>query len=197
MPSPKLTLVTGGTRSGKSRFAEELALSSGLPVIYVATMSATNDSELQGRITKHRRRRPSHWQTVEEPLLLAELVVKLSNNGGIEHLILIDCLSIFVSNLMLALPMGLDSEQIKEELLENIFQDCEEFFQAILASHGNRFVVVTNEVGSGIVPDNYLGRTFRDLLGEVNQRFAACADEVYACFSGIPLQLKGGESKML
>lgn len=197
MSSPKLTLVTGGTRSGKSRFAEELALSSGLPVIYVATMSATNDCELQGRITKHRMRRPSHWQTVEEPLLLTELVQKLSDDGGGERMILIDCLSIFVSNLMLALPMGLESEQIKEELLENILQDCEEFLQAVLTSRANRFVVVTNEVGSGIVPDNYLGRTFRDLLGEANQRFAACAYEVYACFSGIPLLLKGGESKML
>jgi adenosylcobinamide kinase/adenosylcobinamide-phosphate guanylyltransferase len=192
-----IILITGGARSGKSQFAERLALSSAIPVTYLATMqkvSATADSELYERISKHQKRRPKHWELLEEPLLVAQKVSHLNERGsqdGQSRLVLLDCLSLFVSNLLLSIPASINDQAIKNELLENVLVEARQLLEVMSRADSLNFIVVTNEVGSGIVPDNFLARAFRDTLGSTNQMFAERAGEVYACFSGLPLKLKG------
>ncbi len=176
-----LTLVTGGARSGKSTWAEKLAAQSELAVIYLATGQAF-DQEMAERIAIHQRRRPPHWQTVAEPL---ELVTVLEAHP--RSLVLLDCLSLWVSNQFLTA----DPES-KQELLDcqqRILSQCDRLISR-LHSRPDPTIIVTNEVGMGLVPDNPLGRYFRDTLGWVNQRVAQAADQVFACFAGIPLKLK-------
>ena len=178
--SSRHVLVTGGTRSGKSSFAEKLALESGGPVVYVAT-AAPLDDEIRQRIAAHRRRRPPEWQTVEEPLDLAG-VLRRSQAGTT---VLIDCLTLFVTNWLL----GQDPAALKglEEVFRPILADLSQAIQACPAG----VIIVTNEVGSGIVPENPLARSFRDLAGVANQMVAAACDQVYWVVGGIPVRIKG------
>lgn len=173
-----LIFVTGGARSGKSSFAERLAQNwptqekAGNQVTYLATAQAF-DSEMEDRIARHRTDRPDEWHTVEEPLdVLAAL------QAAPTPTVLLDCLSLWVSNLLLS---GLDETAILARA------------EAVLhaqALRGGLLIAVTNEVGSGIVPDNALARSYRDILGRVNQRFAAASAEAYLLASGLPLRLK-------
>lgn len=197
MGENNIILITGGARSGKSQFAERLALAGERPVTYLATMqrvSATTDSELYERIAKHQKRRPEDWELIEEPLLVAQKITALDQNARLNarpRLVLLDCLSLFVSNLLLSIPASINNQAIKKELLDNVLTEAGQLLEAMSACRDLDFVVVTNEVGSGIVPDNFLARAFRDTLGSTNQLFADRALEVYACFSGLPLKLKG------
>jgi adenosyl cobinamide kinase/adenosyl cobinamide phosphate guanylyltransferase len=171
MPSvPKLTLVLGGARSGKSRLAEGLIAALPPPWTYIATAEA-GDAEMAARIEGHRARRGGAWRTVEASRNLAQA---LSACGA--EPVLVDCLTLWLSNLMLA-EADVDAEIAQLE--------------RTLAAAGGPRVVVANEVGSGIVPGTPLGRRFRDLQGVLNQRIAARADRVILTVAGLPLALKG------
>jgi len=186
----KLTLITGGARSGKSFLAETMAQKSELPVVYFATMGKiASDAEVIERIEMHVERRSPDWQTIEEPLLLAKAIKKLVVSSP-KTLCLIDCLSLFVSNLLLSIPYTIESSGVRKELEENILSEVDDLLAAIFERDDLSFIVVTNEVGSGIVPDNNLARSYRDLLGVANQKFAARAEQVFVAISGLGLQLK-------
>ena len=168
--SAPLTLVLGGARSGKSRFAESLVAALAPPWAYVATAEA-GDDEMAARIGAHRARRGASWRTIEAP---RDLAAALALCEGMP--VLVDCLTLWLSNLMLA-----DADTEREiATLANA-----------LSLTGSPVVLVANEVGSGIVPDNALGRRFRDWQGILNQRMAAQADRVVLMVAGLPLAVKG------
>jgi adenosylcobinamide kinase/adenosylcobinamide-phosphate guanylyltransferase len=165
----RLTLVLGGARSGKSRHAEQLVTGLPPPWIYVATAQALDD-EMASRIAEHRARRDQRWRTVEVPRDLAATI-----DGAEGAPVLIDCLTLWLTNLMLA-DADLESEMSRLE--------------EALGRAGAPVVLVANEVGLGIVPDNALARRFRDAAGRLNQRLAARADRVVLMVAGLPLEVK-------
>jgi adenosylcobinamide kinase/adenosylcobinamide-phosphate guanylyltransferase len=171
----KIILVTGGARSGKSRLAEGLAEGFGSPIGYIATATA-GDSEMAERISRHQERRGPEWQTLEEPLDLSGVI---AGHDGYFSAMLVDCLTLWLTNLLLKYD---DSTMVLSDVkrLISLFDRLQ-----------TPLVLVSSEVGMGIVPENRLARTFRDLAGEVNQMIAAAADEVYVSIAGIPLKLKG------
>ncbi len=168
----KIVLVIGGARSGKSVFAEGLAEASGLAKVYVATGRAF-DREMSERIDIHKERRASGWENVEDPFDLAGVLAKVS---GPDKAVLVDCLTLWITNLML---------EEKDVLAES------EAVLDILPELEGRVIFVSSEVGLGIVPDNYLARAFRDHAGRLHQQIAAIADEVYFVAAGLPLKMKG------
>jgi adenosyl cobinamide kinase/adenosyl cobinamide phosphate guanylyltransferase len=168
--SRELALVLGGARSGKSRFAEGLLARHAPPWLYVATAEA-GDAEMVTRIAAHKARRGTDWMTVEAPRDLAGVLAEHGDRPA-----LVDCLTLWLSNLMLA-DAAVDAEIARlEQALEQARAPV---------------VLVANEVGSGIVPDNALARRFRDLQGQLNQRLAARADRVILMVAGLPLFVKG------
>jgi len=170
-PALPATLILGGARSGKSRFAENLARDSGLARVYLATATA-GDAEMQARIAHHRARRGDGWRTVEEPLAL---VSALTREAGADRVVLVDCLTLWLSNLMHA---GRDVEAET-----NVLADW-------LRAARLPVVLVSNEVGLGLVPETSLGRAFRDAQGRLNQAVAAAVPEVAFIVAGLPLWLK-------
>lgn len=180
-----LTLITGGARSGKSAFAEALANSDGGKVLYIATMEEiVEDSEALERIKRHRERRPLTWSTVEVPFDVDQAVSKISKDTDV---CLIDCLSLYVSNMLLAL----DEKSTSAKELEDPIQEAASNLLAAMSNRPEiRFIVVTNEVGWGIVPEHKLARSYRDLLGFTNQQFAHAAGEVWLSCVGLQVKLK-------
>jgi adenosylcobinamide kinase/adenosylcobinamide-phosphate guanylyltransferase len=170
-PLPRLTFVFGGARSGKSRYAEALVMGSAPPWVYFATAEA-HDAEMSARITEHRQRRGDKWRTVEVPL---DLPGAIATHGREGQAVLIDCLTLWLSNIMLA---GQDLNACSQRLI------------AALSHAAGPFVVVSNEVGLGIVPDNALARKFRDAQGRLNMQVAAIADRAVLIAAGLPLILK-------
>jgi adenosylcobinamide kinase/adenosylcobinamide-phosphate guanylyltransferase len=168
--SARLTLVLGGARSGKSRYAESLVTALPAPWIYVATAEA-RDAEMAERIAAHQARRGAGWRTLETP---RDVVGALTAHGTTP--LLVDCLTLWLANALLA---GADVDAEIERL------------EAALEQASAPLVLVANEVGFGIVPDNALGRRFRDLQGLLNQRIAARADRVVLVVAGLPLTIKG------
>ena len=180
----QLVLVLGGARSGKSSCAENLARQ-GERTLFVATAEALDD-DMRRRIMKHRERRPASWDTLEEPLDPAAAIP--SALAGHDTL-LFDCLTVWVSNLLLALEDEADAEAeilARAGALLDLYEqtDC-------------RWILVSNEVGLGVIPATELGRRYRDLLGRVNQLFAARADKVYLMVAGLPLELKSSGASRL
>jgi adenosylcobinamide kinase/adenosylcobinamide-phosphate guanylyltransferase len=171
----KVILVTGGARSGKSRFAERQAEKFGPMRGYLATGQA-GDAEMAERIARHRARRGSDWETVEEPLELNRAITRVD---GFYTVLLVDCITLWLSNLLFHCEGGAD------EALLRVARFTESFERL-----STPLIIVTNEVGMGIVPEHPLARSFRDLAGEANERIAARADEVYLIISGLPLKLK-------
>ena len=169
-----MIFITGGARSGKSRLAEELARGYGSPLGYIATGRA-GDGEMAERIARHRARRGTDWQTVEEALDLAGAVTALD---GQVNALLVDCVTLWLTNLLLHRGA---SSAILDEVAS---------LASMAAGLKTPLILVSNEVGMGIVPDNALARIFRDLAGEANELLAQSADEVYVMFSGLPLRLK-------
>ena len=167
---PHLSFVTGGARSGKSGFAERLARLGAAPRTYIATAQAWDD-EMRDRIARHRDDRGTDWHTVEAPLDLAGALAAVASGT-----VLVDCATLWLSNRMLA---GHDLEAATKDLL------------AALAATPVPVVLVSNEVGWGIVPDNALARAFRDAQGRLNQRIAAQAGLAVLVVAGLPLVLKG------
>lgn len=179
-----LVLVLGGARSGKSSFAEELAASNGSRVVYVATAAASDD-EMARRIANHRRRRPAGWLTVEETHRLERVIREYERKAGV---LLIDCLTMWVTNLLLdeSLPASGSTAEDKESF---ILEQARQLGGTAAASPA-RVIMVANEVGLGLVPDNALGRSFRDVAGRVNQLLAREAEEVYLVVAGLPVEIK-------
>ncbi len=170
----EVILVTGGARSGKSTYALSLA-EPFRKRVFVATAEAF-DSEMQDRILLHRAERGPDWETIEAPL---ELGVALRENGAHGSVIVVDCLTVWLGNVMYHRAEGFDETQICHELLDSLDQ-----------SKATRIVLVTNEVGMGIVPDNPLARRFRDVAGRLNQRIAQRAEQVVLVVCGQPLVIK-------
>lgn len=170
-------LILGGARSGKSHFAENCAKQSGLTVIYIAT-ATTDDDEMVERVRLHQAERPEHWSLVEEPLVLAETLKKHASS---QSCLIVDCLTLWLSNLLL---------QTDEPFLEKEINDL----LAIVSELPGHIVFVSNEVGCGIVPENALARKFRDEAGRLNQRMASVCDRVTFVAAGLPLIMKGNNA---
>jgi adenosylcobinamide kinase/adenosylcobinamide-phosphate guanylyltransferase len=169
--SGRSTLILGGARSGKSRFAESLAREAPGRRIYIATAEAL-DEEMADRIAHHRADRGEGWETVECPLALADAI---TNHAAPDTTLLVDCLTLWLSNLMMA--------------DEDVAAKTGALAAAITAASGT-MLLVSNEVGQGIVPDNALARGFRDEAGRLNQAIASVADAVWFVTAGIPSRLK-------
>jgi adenosylcobinamide kinase / adenosylcobinamide-phosphate guanylyltransferase len=176
MSSRKVILIIGGARSGKSSFALKEASDITGEKAYIATAEALDD-EMRERIDQHKKQRGKDWDTYEEPIKIGGLVKDIGNNY---HVIVVDCLTLWLSNLMHA---GLN--------ITDAFDDLKKALDYIGKSErALRIYIVSNEVGLGIVPENELARRFRDIAGTLNQEIAAIADEVYMLVAGIPLKIK-------
>jgi adenosylcobinamide kinase/adenosylcobinamide-phosphate guanylyltransferase len=179
----KLTLILGGARSGKSSYAQRLAWQHTGPVIYIATAQAL-DAEMENRIENHRLDRPQGWITLEAPRGVAAVLQQQPVKGGV---ILLDCLTLLVTNLLISAAPDEDhpDETAAQQAVEG---ELEQLLPAIGASPAD-WIVVSNEVGLGLVPPYPLGRIYRDLLGRANQKLAATADEVFWMVAGIPVPI--------
>ncbi|MDQ7097065.1 bifunctional adenosylcobinamide kinase/adenosylcobinamide-phosphate guanylyltransferase [Desulfosporosinus sp. PR] len=201
----QFTLITGGSRSGKSSFAELLAAHTALPdrpVTYIATAQIW-DEEMAYRVKKHQQQRPASWQLIEEPLNIRDILLQLSDKDGV---ILLDCVTLWLTNLLLAeqtdsanntaSPAPLNDHPMAEQVEPKILSIVQE--TALLAKEIKPQVIfVTNEVGQGIVPDNPLARTYRDLAGKSNQILAQYADKVYWVLAGLPMEIKRSGEALL
>lgn len=170
-------MITGGARSGKSRYALELASQRGQVRCFLATAEAL-DSEMKARILRHREERGRNFFTLEEPIKLAHAIQQVQTQ---HDLILVDCLTLWVSNLLLRFPDA--PKRIEGEIKS---------FLEMISLRKTDFIFVTNEVGLGLVPDNALNRQFIDRLGSLNQELGRFCDEVILMVSGIPQWMKGG-----
>jgi adenosylcobinamide kinase/adenosylcobinamide-phosphate guanylyltransferase len=174
----KNILLLGGARSGKSDYAQRLADLPGKKVLFCATAEALDDDMME-RISRHRALRPPGWDTIEAPLKVADTIGPRLT--GCDTLIL-DCITLLVSNCLAHTP---DIKKAEKSALDEISS-----LITLMSGKQCDFIIVTNEVGSGIVPANPLGRIYRDTLGRANQMLAAAADEVYMLFAGIPVKIK-------
>ena len=172
------TLILGGCRSGKSRFAEQRARRYQRR-LFIATMQAGDDPELHQRIRHHQESRGNGWETEEEPLRLVEAI---ENRAAATDIILVDCLTLWLSNCLL-------DDQSDDEIMQQV-SSLSQAIQKLKTP----LLLVANEVGLGLVPDSVLGRRFRDLAGWCNQQVAGCCQEVVFMAAGLPLRLKGPET---
>ncbi len=177
-------LVLGGTRSGKSEFAEQMAVDMSDSVTYIATLKAFDD-EFARRVNIHRSRRPAKWDTVEEPLNLSQRINELGQKSGI---ILIDCLTGWLTNIFLDNDAFSQSTP-QQEKEEYIMHKVEELAGAIVNAKAD-ILIVSNEVGMGVVPPYPAGRAFRDVSGKANRLIASKADEVYLVVAGLAVEIK-------
>ncbi len=187
--APRLILILGGARSGKSAFAEQLAASSGQSVAFIATATA-GDDEMRARIARHQASRPAHWHTVEEPFDLAGAVLHAATFADI---LLLDCITLWLSNWLARHGETSDTDiAASSPLLDAAAMQEIQNLLATLASldPGKTLIVITNEVGLGIVPAYPLGRLYRDTLGLLNQRLAEVAGRVYLLIAGIAVDIK-------
>jgi len=183
-----LTLVTGGARSGKSRFAETLAAGAHLPVVYLATMELLDD-EVRERANRHRLRRPADWQTVEEPRDVVAALERADRGA----LVLLDCVTLWITNLLVRRVDDFDAAP--PHVWERSIAECLGEATRLIDCQSRRsgpLIAVTNEVGLGVVPETRAGRYFRDAAGLVNQELSRSADRVVFMVSGRPLDLAVG-----
>ena len=179
IPVSGLTLILGGARSGKSSFAEKIAREAGKSVLFIATATA-DDSEMAERIRNHQASRPAHWQTLE---LAHDLGRNLT--APIAEVVIVDCITLLVSNILLSLPENAPPEVVIHKLQAEIDE-----LIAAQARLGGQWLLVSNEVGLGLVPPYPLGRVYRDALGWANQSLARAASRVILMVAGIPLVIK-------
>lgn len=181
MAGCEIVLVIGGARSGKSAVAERYASSMNSKVVYIAT-AGVQDEEMARRVELHRERRPASWPTIEEKYYLDGVLTKLSAGS----VVLVDCLTIWITNWLLDKTIEDLSAEAKEA---RVLQETSNFIKAA-QDNKLKLIMVSNEVGYGLVPDNELGRLFRDIAGRVNQYVVAMADKVFWVVAGIPLEIK-------
>jgi adenosylcobinamide kinase/adenosylcobinamide-phosphate guanylyltransferase len=189
MAEGKIIFITGGARSGKSTLAEKLADSDGGPVAYIATAGVL-DTEMAERVKQHRARRPAAWLTIEETLSLSRALEKVPEAVSV---VIVDCLTLWLTNRLLQeweAEAGGGTGAEAGKLEKTILSELDAFLQ-LLQARPFQAVIVSNEVGCGIVPESELARAFRDLAGRANQLAAARADTVYLTVAGLPLLLKG------
>jgi len=167
-------LITGGARSGKSSYAERIAAESKQDVVYIASAN-TFDEEMQDRVQRHINQRPKHWKTIEEPILLAD---KIKEYSRVENVILVDCLTMWVTNLLMK-----DDEALFAKEIEKLHR--------ALTSIPGTIIFVSNEVGMGIVPMGELSRRFVDESGRLHQQLASSVDTVLFMVAGLALEVKG------
>ncbi len=184
----QIILCSGGARSGKSEFAERLALATAGRKAYVATGQAF-DEEMIDRIKKHQERRGEIWNNFEVPLHLAKEWQNISQTADV---ILIDCLTMFTTNHMMA-HGSIQGQQDANQLEASVLTELESLLASIKSCEDKTVIFVTNEIGLGIVPDNKLARYFRDIAGRVNRTVAAAADKLYLTISGVTIELKSQE----
>jgi adenosylcobinamide kinase/adenosylcobinamide-phosphate guanylyltransferase len=181
----KTTLIVGGARSGKSYFAQELARKLEVPVLFVATAEA-GDEDMRQRIEKHRKDRPPDWRTLEVTCHIGQ---RIEQEAGNARAVIIDCITLLVSNIF-SLYSIQALEQIEESVLEaQVATEINELMECVKKIDAS-FIIVSNEVGLGLVPTNRPSRLYRDLLGKANQMLAQCVDEVYLMVAGLPVQVK-------
>ncbi len=177
----KSILILGGARSGKSHFAQELALKSNLPVLFVATATA-GDEEMRQRIAAHKKNRPVTWKTLEAETHIGNQI--LQNIGGVQTVV-VDCITLLVNNIFRQY-----NEDVKACLLEKgVVAEINELIDCIDRASVD-FIIVSNEVGLGLVPADRVSRLYRDLLGKANQMLAKRVDEVYLMVAGLPILIK-------
>lgn len=191
----ELIVILGGARSGKSAFAERLAASKGQSVAFIATATA-GDDEMRERIARHRASRPKGWYTIEEPLEVARAVRKAAELADV---LLLDCITLWLGNVLLQ-TSGLDEKDDEVEVEfhtrsklfdESALKEIEAMLAVVKSLGPNKtLIVVSNEVGFGVVPAYFLGRLYRDTLGYVNQRLAQVADRVYFMVAGLAVDIK-------
>ena len=191
-PASRLILLLGGARSGKSTFAERLAANSGRTVAFIATATA-DDDEMRERIARHRASRPREWHTLEEPLDLAGAVLQAYKLADV---VLLDCITLWLGNMLLQESGQVESGDKGKETTSNLFDEralkqIEALLAVMQSAEPNKtLMMVTNEVGLGIVPAYALGRVYRDTLGYVNQFLAQAADRVYLMVAGMAVDIK-------
>ena len=178
----KITFITGGARSGKSSFALKEASKAQGQKAYIATAEAL-DGEMKDRIEKHKLERGDEWITYEEQIKVSDVLMDIKGKCGA---VLLDCLTLWLSNVLLCAKMGAQEAQSPEDSI-NDFVVC---LNGLNGSEDYNLYIVSNEVGMGIVPENKLARKFRDLAGILNRKVAEIADEVYLVTAGIPLKIK-------
>ena len=186
----KFVLILGGARSGKSSFAQGMAAELGEKVLFVATGEPL-DEEMVLRIKEHKRTRPQNWRTLEIAITVGQ---KLEGQIGNAEVVLLDCLTLLISNILTkeaaASSCHCERNEANSETEKQVATEMEDLIGCI-DKHESNFIVVSNEVGLGLVPESKLGRVYRDLLGKANQLLAQHADEVYFMASGIPMKIKG------
>jgi adenosylcobinamide kinase/adenosylcobinamide-phosphate guanylyltransferase len=180
--SSQITLILGGARSGKSSYAQKLAEESGKSVTFLATAQAL-DEEMSARIQKHSAERPSHWETLEIPLNIASCVTQIKSD-----IVILDCITLLVTNLLM--------QFVKEDLADEApfmqaVQNEMEGLLSVIGESNQRWLIISNEVGLGLVPPYQMGRVYRDGLGWTNQRLAREAEKVIFMVAGIPMVVKG------
>ena len=181
----KCILLIGGARSGKSHFAQELALKLDKPVLFVATAEAS-DEEMRHRIEEHQKTRPATWSTLE---VNTHIGSRIEQEIGRAQVVIIDCITLLVNNVF-GQYSHQSGEQIDAPLIEQkLTSEISELVECIDHTAAS-FIIVTNEVGTGLVPANRVGRLYRDLLGKANQILAQRADEIYLMVAGLPLTIK-------
>ncbi|MCK5830598.1 MAG: bifunctional adenosylcobinamide kinase/adenosylcobinamide-phosphate guanylyltransferase [Methylococcales bacterium] len=172
-----IELVLGGARSGKSHYAEQVAFESETPVIYIATAEA-GDSEMQTRIKRHRQDRPQHWKTVEEPIKLADVIEEYNESN---MCLLVDCLTLWLTNILF---------DKQGNVQQTLFETESQALFNVLSTSSGKIVLVSNEVGLGIVAIDKMTRRFVDETGFLHQKIAALSDKVVLVTAGLPQQLK-------
>jgi len=178
----RITLILGGARSGKSSFAQKLAEESGKSVTFLATAQAL-DEEMSARIQKHRAERPSHWETLEIPLNIESHVKQIRSD-----IVILDCITLLVTNLLM--------QFVKDDLVDEVpfmqaVQNEMEDLLSVIGESNQHWLIISNEVGLGLVPPYQMGRGYRDGIGWANQRLAREADKVLFMAAGIPMVVKG------
>ena len=185
----KIILLLGGARSGKSHYAQQYALQNGEKILFVATATA-GDEDIRLRIAKHKKDRPSNWRTLEAT---TEIGTQIEAHAGDAELIIIDCITMLVNNIFSRYDdkqFDTIEETAREKAVVAEIEQLQKCFKKLDAS----FLIISNEVGLGLVPDNRMGRLYRDILGRANQMLAQTADEVFLLVAGIPLRIKPGET---